>query len=464
MAEKSGEYCIGMEFAVTSLARVSQKGYRRRVNMNEVFTRQGFRQISFRHVMVAALLIGVTGCKIPQIAQSADTLQVSLSGVPSSVVEGSSIEATVTVEGYDGNFSISWLLDSVEIAVRENPEITYEFGQTLEIGLHRIEVVVTGSDDAQTGRASRDFTVYSDTEEPPDNTAIQGIDINETNTGVPEGHALVDVSSSITVTEQWITEHNGGNRTIENKNFLSGAGLRIEVSDFTVQYCKFNGIGGIYLVKGNSGIVIQDCELDGNHENLGDKVAIMNEGVRIIRVHVHRWPRALWTGQGNIHVENCYFHDLTADNSGKHIENVYVAGGAGQTYLRNKFISNRCSIDGGRGAISASLAIYNEAWATFPALDTIRVEGNYFETHGGFAFYGGALSAKAAPYPKNMIVKDNIFGRSLLRYCGVYGPATAFDHTQPGSVWENNTWGPRGPYWVEGDPEEGDLIESPGIR
>lgn len=294
-----------------------------------------------------------------------------------------------------------------------------------------------------------------------------GKDLNESNTGVPAGHILADVSMGIIVTEDWIRSENGGSRIIENKNFQSGAGLIITVDGFTVQNCKFFGIGGI-TNNANDGkssmgknIKVLNCEFDGNHENLEGDVAI--GGVSIIkRSHIHRWPRAMWIGESDIWVEECYMHDLTCDGKGAHIENIYVAGGANQTYVRNKLISNSSYIGDGSGQISASLAIYNEGWADFPDLNHILVENNYFESDGGYALYGGACIGKLPkPYAKNMIVRGNIFGRELQRYCGVYGTATAFDPSQPGNKWENNTWGAHGPYWVAGDPEEGEEIPAP---
>jgi hypothetical protein len=299
-------------------------------------------------------------------------------------------------------------------------------------------------------------------------TVEHGQELNESNTGVPPGHVLTDISSNITVTESWISNVNGGSRIIQDKNFLSGAKLIITVDGFTVQYCKFFGIGGI-TIDANDGqsslgknIQILDCELDGNHENLNGDVAIYGSNLTIKRVHVHRWPRGMWIGEGNVWVEECYMHDLTCDGNGAHIENIYVAGGANQTYIRNKFISNRSYIVDGTGQISASLAIYNEGWDDFPDLDNILVENNYFESDGGYAMYGGACVGKLPkPYAINMTVRGNIFGREEQRNCGVYGTATAFDQYNSSNKWENNTWGHRGPFWQVGDPEKGDIINAP---
>jgi hypothetical protein len=299
-----------------------------------------------------------------------------------------------------------------------------------------------------------------------------GKDIDETNTGVPKGHSLVDVRSTIVVTENWIRDSNKGSRIIENRNFLSGAGLFIAVDGFTVRYCKFNGRGGL-STNANSGglplgknIKVLDCEFDGNNESLGDSVAVYGSSLTLKRVHVWRWPRAMWVGDGDVWVEECYFHDLTCDGKGAHIENIYVAGGANQTYLRNKLISNAV-FKGDGSQVSASLAIYNESYErgrpypSFPHLADILVQGNYFESDGYYTFYCGALTGKSAPFAKGMVVKDNIFGRRIQRWSGKGGPAVCFDPSQAGNAWENNSWGPKGPFSAPEDPAEGALLPSP---
>jgi hypothetical protein len=295
------------------------------------------------------------------------------------------------------------------------------------------------------------------------NVAVShGQDIDETNTGVPSDQPLKKVSSSITVTESWISASNGGSRVLRNKNFLSGASLVIQVDGFTVKYCKFNGVGGL-TTDNNIGKNIQVlyCEFDGNNENVGDAVAVGGSSLTVKRTNVHRWPRAMWVGWGDVLVEECYFHDLTCDGNGAHLENIYVAGGANQSYIRNKLISN-AGYKGTASQISASLAIYNESYdSTFPHLDTIVIKDNYFESDGGFALYGGACVSKLAPYGKNMTVTGNIFGRGEQRSCGVYGPATAFDNGNSTNIWKNNSWGARGPYWETGDPEEGATVAAP---
>lgn len=285
--------------------------------------------------------------------------------------------------------------------------------------------------------------------------------IDATNTGVPVGHSLVDWASNVTVTEAWIAASNGGSRIIENRNFTSGATLTIRTGDVTVRYCKFNGTSRILLPDAVTGILVRDCEMDGNHENRGSLQAIKNDSaaLHLLRVRIHRWPRALTVIRGDTTVENCYLHDLTCDDSGAHIENIYVAGGARQRYLGNKILSNAVRTDPAIVDlnISACLALYNQGGG-LPDLDTILVEDNWIDGDSSYAMYGGAIATKTGAFAKNLIVRGNTFGRQYQRRCGLFGPITAYGDTEPGNLWENNRWGPRGPYWVSGDPEEGDPV------
>jgi hypothetical protein len=295
-----------------------------------------------------------------------------------------------------------------------------------------------------------------------------GSQLDETNTGVPAGTVLVDVASGIVVTETWITNSNGGRRFIEKKNFTNGARLEIKTGDFTVRLCKFNGKSGASVEYGLLNIVFEYCEFDGQHLNTGGDAALGVGGMTARRLHIHRWPRAFWFGWGDLRIEECYIHDETADGGDAHIENIYVAGGANQVFIRNKLISNEVHINGdNRLMTSASLAIYNEDYTVgppypaFPALNNIVVQDNYFETDGYYAMYCGACVQKTAPYAKNMSVTGNIFGRRLHRWCGQGGPAVCFDPTQPGNVWSNNTWGAAGPDTQAGDPATGATIGAP---
>lgn len=290
-----------------------------------------------------------------------------------------------------------------------------------------------------------------------------GRELNSTNTGVQAGIELVQ-SASIVVTEDWIANENGGSRTIEKRLFPSGTGIDMRVNDVTIRNCRFLGAGG--SSKGQAitaeveNTTIEWSEFDGEHENLRDHVAIGGDSLRLYRVHMHRWPRGLWIS-GPVVVEETYMHALTGDDSGAHIENIYVAGGAGQRYIKNRLDSD-CAGPGGC-AISASLAIYNEDWAVFPPLADIVIKDNYFNSDGGAVLYAGALSGKGAAYPTQMIVSGNEFGRELNRRSGFYVPAFAFDASQPGNTWSDNTWGERGSFWQDGDPEAGAPVEDPGI-
>ncbi len=312
---------------------------------------------------------------------------------------------------------------------------------------------------------------YAQNPPEPARAPIRGQDIDASNTGVPPGRVLQKVGATILVTEKWIASSNRGSRILQDKSFVSGAALIVAVDGFTVRYCKFFGKGGISLDPNDGrsppgkNVSILDCELDGNHENPGGKIAVFGSSLTLKRVHIHNWPRGMWVGDGDVWVEQCYMHDLTVDDSGAHLENIYVGGGAHQVYLSNKLISNGVRIAGsGIMPISASLAIYNESFRKdppFPGLADIRIEGNYFESDGYYPLYCGALDGKEGAFPTGMVVRGNVFGRQIQRYSGMGAPAVAFDSSRPGNVWEGNTWGAPGPSSKAGDPSEKAPIAAP---
>jgi hypothetical protein len=388
----------------------------------------------------------------PVVAPAITTQPASMS-----VTAGQTATFTIVATGSP---TYQWYKNGTAISGATSPSYTTPTTTTTDNGA-LFSVVVTNSASAVTSSAAT-LTVSTP-------TITHGSQVNETNTGVPSGHTLTDVAATIEVTESWITNQNSGSRILQNRHFLSGAYLIVSVDGFTIQYCKFSGKSG-FTTNANDGqsslgknIQILDCEFDGNHENTGGDVAVYGSSLTLKRVHIHNWPRAMWVGDDNIWVEQCYMHDITVDSSGAHLENIYVAGGANQTYIRSKLISNAVHVGGSTVTpISASLAIYNESYAQFPNLNNILVQDNYFESDGYYTFYGGACIGKAAPYAKNTIFRGNVFGRGLNRMSGLGGPGTAFDPSQPGNVWGNNTWGPRGPYWQTGDPEEGTVISAPG--
>lgn len=334
----------------------------------------------------------------------------------------------------------------------------HPFGNvSLAIGL-AAHLLACSAHDTRTTRVTPD----SGSPEPEAPSEItHGSQVNALNTGVLASHEsqLADVSSSIVVTEDWITASNGGRRVLEDCRFDTGQTLEIHVDNFTVSNCRFLGTSSASVgwnedeQRTYKDVTFEHCEFDGQHLSAGGAVALGGSGIIAKRVHIHRWPRAMWIGDGFVRVEESYMHELTADDTGAHIENIYVAGGAHLQFARNKLVSDQHYVGKGQESLqtSASLAIYNESYTRgkpypegFTALDDIVVEDNYLESDGWYALYGGACIGKQNPYAKHVTIRGNIFGRHarrLIDRCG--GAAVAYDSTDPTNKWLNNKWGPR---------------------
>ena len=190
-------------------------------------------------------------------------------------------------------------------------------------------------------------------------TITHGSQLTALNTGVPAGRTLTNVASTINVTESWITNSNGGSRIIQDRNFLSGASIAIWVNNVTIQYCKFNGVSGIYFLPDSytdtiTGTQILYCELDGNNQNTGAGVAARGSQLTLKGCSIHNWSLGMWVGKGGMLVEECYMYNLFQDGSGAHSTCIYVGGGNNQIYRRNKLISNFL---GTNNQISSSLSL-----------------------------------------------------------------------------------------------------------
>jgi hypothetical protein len=385
---------------------------------------------------------------------------------------GTSCSVTGTASDADLLLNVDLQVDSGSFAPASGSSAWSLGLSSLTAGNHTLTARATDFA-GNTSTATRSVVVSSGS-----GTITHGKDVDATNTGVLPDHEslLTTRTSSITVTESWITSANGGSRVLENCLFSRGPTLEVDVDNFTVRNCRFLGtshaVVGWNSTAGRTyrNVAFEYCEFDGEHANHGGDSPLGTGGITLKRVHIHRWPRGMWIGDGYVHVEESYMHELTTDDSGTHLENIYVAGGEYLEFIRSKLISDQHYIGSGTetDCTSASLAIYNENYsrglpypAGFTPLDHVVVQDNYFESDGWYPLYCGALSGKHNPYPNNMTVSGNIFGRHakrLIDSCG--GGPVAYDNTEATNSWSNNAWGPKSSD-CPGDPAEGTAIAAP---
>ncbi|MEZ0071483.1 DUF4082 domain-containing protein [Planotetraspora sp. GP83] len=205
-------------------------------------------------------------------------------------------------------------------------------------------------------------------------------------------------------------------------------GLDVYADNVTIRNCKIvaSGEWGVQLRNGHTNLVVDHCEIagDGRHQ-LAVAVKNIGDGDITIRGNdIHDATDAINTGRGTI--EGNYIHDLRAF-SGDHVDGIQTEGSSGSQPLviKNNTILN--PVDQTSAIMLAT---------SLGPVTNVLIQGNLIGG-GGYCFYGGGDKAGSS---RNVVVRDNVFSRSIFSKCGTYGPVAYFDVKGPGNVWQNNVW------------------------
>lgn len=170
--------------------------------------------------------------------------------------------------------------------------------------------------------------------------------------------------------------------------------------------------------------------------------------VTVRRSHIHGQATGTQPRRGNT-FENCFIEKIHYF-SGSH--NTCIADHGGPSGEGVKIIG--CHLDGGN---SAALSLYTD----FGSQVDVLVQDSYFNPdRANYAVRGGEDATNGDNHLGNRDIRfiGNVFGRKYHRFCGSSAPFTEWNPNRPGNAWQNNTWGPRGPFWQSGDPEEGNPV------
>jgi hypothetical protein len=221
---------------------------------------------------------------------------------------------------------------------------------------------------------------------------------NASNTGVPAGTSLT-ASGGITVT---------ANGTVIDAKDVSGS-IQVHANNVTIKRTRIRNPGGmaIYMNPNNTGLVIEDVEIDGSGN--GDSTsAIGYSNFTVRRVNIHNFGEGP-AANGNVVVEDSYMHDFTNYiNQGAHQDGIQMEYGDNMRISHNTILMN---VDGANSAIwvsagnshsnvsisnnlvagaSYSLGLGNQASATNNRISTrFYPNGGYF---GPFTYTGGSAS------------------------------------------------------------------------
>ena len=117
---------------------------------------------------------------------------------------------------------------------------------------------------------------------------------------------------------------------------------------------------------------------------------------------------------GDAVLEDSWIHDICCDGPA-HKDGVISNGGRNVIIRHNQI---ECAVKG----CSAALGLFGD----FAPIENWRVEGNLFNTTGGYCTYAGGSPRKRYPATARMVWRDNWYGDKFHTSCGAYGPTTAW--------------------------------------
>lgn len=223
-------------------------------------------------------------------------------------------------------------------------------------------------------------------------------------TGVPDGTVLVP-SGSITVEED--------GAIVEGLD-IHGT-ITVLADDVTIRNVRIRSSDYYpirYFDEGNTGLVVEDSEIEGLSGDVTSALAFANYTARRLDVH---GSADGFKADSNVLIEDCWVHDLS-NGEGQHNDAVQSTGGARVT-IRHSSLS---------GASNAAVQTGDEGAAT----EDLTIECSWL-SGGGYTLN---IRGSGDTAPRGTRIVDNVFGRDA-----GYGPWTIDDPapTVSGNVYED---------------------------
>lgn len=297
-----------------------------------------------------------------------------------------------------------------------------------------------------------------------DSDVTHGQDVTVANTGHRQSNVQT-FSGPQVIDQSWLNTNNGGSKTVTRFRFngyaqIGVAGLRFVDCQFYEQVAKaasFSGAADLQFTHCTHRGVITPGNFAWSQFSGADFSGIT--GVTMTRGQFRGFGNGPVWNDGTTLVE-CFFGDIapyqSVANGGPGPDGTHHSCGTIQFNTVANWTATRCKWLAGRdydfnnqAGISGGLVIYDDSTHPGP----ITLTDCYMSGSPSFTFYNGAESAKPGGQAQNVSMTGTRWGREYQRFSGGAGRiATAHSgFTETGS-----TWGPRGPFWQSGDPEEGD--------
>ncbi|NIX75681.1 right-handed parallel beta-helix repeat-containing protein [Microvirga terricola] len=206
------------------------------------------------------------------------------------------------------------------------------------------------------------------------------------NTGVPAG-VILTPSGGITVTK--------AGTVIEGLD-IKGP-VNIQAANVILKNCKItsSGYAPVNIKSGLTGVVVQDCEINGTGSNNDGSHGIAGQGT-FLRNNIYNVENGINVQGNNTVIDGNYIHDLNASGA-PHYDGVQIDGGVSNvTVTHNTVINNQPGV--------SAVMVDNY----FGAVSNIKIDSNYL-AGGGFPLYSdGNFTGSAmtnVSFTNNHIVK-----------------------------------------------------------
>ncbi len=287
-------------------------------------------------------------------------------------------------------------------------------------------------------------TTTTTTTTTPGTTTTTTSTTTSTTTTVPGGYAMPDASNTGPPADTSLTTYSGPctittNGTTLDERDITCATLTIEASNVTISNSES---GPIYLDETDDqydNLTISYVKVDAGTATGGFATGIYGHEITVEFTEVIGGNRSMYCDR-DCTVTSSWFHSQSIADTPR----IHASGLRQNTDLDAR--GNRISCDAqdtsSGGGCSAAITGYGD-WNT--------IERNTFinnwigPTYGGYCAYGGSTGGKPFPNGNNINFTDNIFYRDgSFPNCGVWGPITDFDNSEPTNTWSNNVWSDNG--------------------
>lgn len=251
----------------------------------------------------------------------------------------------------------------------------------------------------------------------------------DANGGVPAdkfpGAACTGVLPGVSRTSSGSITTTGNGQIIQNLN-INGS-IQVNHSNVLIKNVKITQPGGAAIsINGPSGLVIEDCELDGTG-NPSALSAIAEHNYTMRRCNVHHFgegPRI----NGNVTLEDNYIHDFvsyyTGSPSDSHQDTIQITSGSNIIIRHNTLLMN---VDGANGGLYTCCFGGNSL-----LIERNLLAGGIYATTGGGDING-------APLYSNTTIRDNRFSTIFFPNSGYISPLAYTTHdNKSGNVWHDD--------------------------